>query len=69
MKNAVSVMPAMQVAIAMRNVVVPRLEWTGTMELLQEAVEEEQHINNRKLNTPDTSWSRNMAMVASPIQE
>ena len=61
-------MPAMQVATAMRKVVVPSVEWTGTMEDLQEAVEEEQHISSRKLNRPETNWRRNMAMVASPSQ-
>ena len=68
LKRAVSVMPAMQVATAMRKVVVPSVEWTGTMEDLQEAVEEEQHISSRKLNRPETNWRRNMAIVASPSQ-
>ena len=35
-------MPAMQVATAMRKVVVPSVEWMGTIEALQEAVAEEQ---------------------------
>ena len=34
-------MPAMQVATAMRKVVVPSVEWMGTMEALQEAVAED----------------------------
>ena len=48
-------MPAIQVAMAMRKVVVPRLECMGTMEDLKEVVEEEQHISRRKLNTPETN--------------
>ena len=69
MKSAVSVIPAMQVAMAIRKVVVPRVEWMGTMEDLQEAVVLEQHISSRKLKMPEMNCMRNMAMVASPIQE
>ena len=36
MSSAVSVMPAIQVATAMRKVVVPSVEWTGTMADLRE---------------------------------
>ena len=61
-------MPAMQVAMAMRKVVVPRLEWMGTMLERKEAVAEAQHISNRKLKIPDTNWRRNIAMVARPSQ-
>ena len=59
----------MQVAMAIRKVVVPRVEWMGTIEDLQEAVEFEQHISSRKLKIPEMNCMRNMAMVASPIQE
>ena len=69
MSKAVSVMPAMQVATARRKVVVPRLEWMGTMDDLNEAVEEEQQMRRRKEKTPETNWRRNMAMVESPSQE
>ena len=69
MNSAVSVIPAMQVAMAMRKVVVPREEWMGTMEDLQEAVEVEQHISSRKLNIPEMNCIKNIPMVASPIQE
>ena len=62
-------MPAMQVAMAMRKVVVPREEWMGTMEDLQEAVEVEQHISSRKLNIPEINCIKNIPMVANPIQE
>ena len=62
-------MPAMQVAMAMRKVVVPRVEWMGTMEDLQEAVVLEQHISSRKLKIPEMNCIRNMPMVARPIQE
>ena len=48
-------MPAMQVATAMRKVVVPSVEWMGTIEALQEAVAEEQHISRRKLKRPETN--------------
>ena len=68
MKSAVSVMPAIQVATAMRKVVVPSVEWTGAIEDLKEAVEEEQHIRRRKLKIPETNWRRNMAIVARPSQ-
>jgi len=44
-----------QVATAMRKVVVPSVEWMGTMEALQEAVAEEQHISRRKLKRPETN--------------
>ena len=62
-------MPAMQVATARRKVVVPRVEWMGTMEDLNEAVAEEQHMRRRKEKTPEQNWRRNIPMVVRPSQE
>ena len=67
--NAVSVIPAIQVATARRKVVVPRLEWMGTMDDLKEAVAEEQQMRRRKEKTPDTNCRRNIAIVVRPSQE
>ena len=69
MSKAVSVMPAMQVATARRKVVVPRVEWMGTMEDLNEAVAEEQHMRRRKEKTPEQNCRRNIPIVVRPSQE
>ena len=55
-KKAFSVRPATAVAMASRNVVVPKVECIGTRAALKLAVADSQHRRRRKLNTPTRNY-------------
>ena len=56
-KNAFSVSPEQQVAIAITNVVIPNVEWIGTRLARNEAVADSQHKSNRKLKKPTINYN------------